>query len=145
MKKIIKILFSIAISIILSLALYFGLNTNSLLVKFYGISILTVGSGSMLPELSVGDVIIIKACDDYKINDIITYNVNNEYLVTHRIIEKDGNTFVTKGDNNNIQDREIVLKENIEGKVIYNSQILKFIYEYWLILIIAILFILIII
>ncbi|MBQ7411152.1 MAG: signal peptidase I [Clostridia bacterium] len=145
MKKIIKILCSITISIILSLALYFGLNTNSLLVKFYGISILTVGSGSMLPELSVGDVIIIKACDDYKINDIITYNVNNEYLVTHRIIEKDGNTFVTKGDNNNIQDREIVLKENIEGKVIYNSQILKFIYEYWLILIIAILFILIII
>lgn len=132
-------------SIMLGLFLNFGFKSTNLLVKFYGISILTVSSGSMIPEFSVGDVIIIKECDNYNINEIITYNVNDEYLVTHRIIEKYGEDFVTKGDNNNIQDKDVVLKENVEGKVIYNSKILKFINEHWLIIIFVLLLIFIIV
>lgn len=107
-------------------------------------SALVVSSGSMQPELAIGDVIIIKEVNDYKENDIITYNVNNEYLVTHRIIEINEDNFITKGDNNTSKDKEIVLKENIEGKVIYNSKILKLIYRYWLIIILIVVLLLLI-
>lgn len=99
----------------------------------------------MKPELAIGDIIIIKECDEYNKNDIITFNVNDEYLVTHRIIEKRGDNFVTKGDNNTSKDEELVQKENIVGKVIYNSKILKFIYKYWLLIILGIILLLLIV
>ena len=90
-----------------------------------------------------GDIIIIKDSDDYEVGDIITYNNNNDYLITHRIISKEGALFETKGDNNNTKDRNIVSKDKIEGKVICNSKLLRFIYENWLIVMIVVLFLLI--
>ena len=133
MRKIVKILFSIILSLILTAALYIGLNNKVPSIKFWGTRILIVSSGSMSPELSLGDIIIIKEYSDYNVGDIVTYNVDNQYLVTHRIIEKNGEQFVTKGDNNNTEDKELVKKNNIEGKVICNSKILKFVYSHWLI------------
>lgn len=144
MRKIIRILLSIIISLILSLAIYYGVNANGLTTKLYGYTTLIVGSGSMQPELMVGDVIIIKECDNYNKNDIITFNVDNEYLVTHRIIEKNEDHYITKGDNNNSADERIVLEESIEGKLICNSKILKFIYNNWILVILAIVILLII-
>ncbi len=88
-------------------------------------------------------IIIIKECADYKVGDVITYNVNNEYLVTHRIIEKENGNFVTKGDNNNTKDNTKVTKSDIEGKVILNSKLLKFLYKHWLITVLVVLLILI--
>ncbi len=141
MKKIIRIIFSIFISIILSLIVYYGITNKSLLIDIGGLSILTVSSNSMQPELAVGDIIIIKKCSDYKINDIITYSVDEQYLVTHRIIEKEGNNFYTKGDSNNVSDSEIVKIENVKGKLIYNSKLLKLIYKHWLLFILIVLII----
>ena len=144
MREIIRILLSIIISIILSLAIYYGVNANGLTTKLYGYTTLIVSSGSMQPELMVGDVIIIKECDSYNKNDIITFNVDNQYLVTHRIIEKNENHYITKGDNNNSADDNIVLEEQIEGKLIHNSKVLKFIYNNWILVILAIVVLLII-
>lgn len=79
---------------------------------------LVIKSGSMQPILNIGDIIIIKKQNDYEIGDIITYNFNDEYFVTHRIIEKIDKDFITKGDNNTCEDEEHVKLENIEGKVI---------------------------
>lgn len=141
MKKIIRIIFSIFISIILSLIVYYGITNKSLLIDIGGLSILTVSSNSMQPELTVGDIIIIKKCSDYKINDIITYSVDEQYLVTHRIIEKEGNNFYTKGDSNNVSDNEIVKIENVKGKLIYNSKLLKLIYKHWLLFVLIVLII----
>lgn len=141
MKKIIRIIFSIFISIILSLIVYYGITNKSLLIDIGGLSILTVSSNSMQPELAVGDIIIIKKCSDYEINDIITYSVDEQYLVTHRIIEKEGNNFYTKGDSNNVSDSEIVKIENVKGKLIYNSKLLKLIYKHWLLFILIVLII----
>lgn len=137
MKKIIKILFSIVLSVILSLALYFAITNKEPNINFLGMRALIISSGSMEPELMIGDVIIIKQDDDYNVGDIITFNDNNS-LVTHRIVKKDGSQFVTKGDNNNTQDREIVNYTDIQGKVILNSKILKFIYAHWLVTILAV-------
>lgn len=143
MKSIVKFIFALILSILLSLLLYHKMINSDLLTKICGISVLRVESGSMENTLSIGDIIIIKECADYKVGDIITYNVNNEYLVTHRIIEKENGNFVTKGDNNNTKDNTKVTKSDIEGKVILNSKLLKFLYKHWLITVLVVLLILI--
>ncbi|MCX4255253.1 MAG: signal peptidase I [Bacilli bacterium] len=144
MRKIINILVSLAISIILSVVLMYGITNYTNLIKFCGIGSLIVSSGSMEPELSIGDIIIIKECANYEVGDIITYNVEDKYFVTHRIVDKEGNDFVTKGDNNNVKDNQIVLKENIEGKVILNAKLLRVMYEHYILIVSAIILLLII-
>ena len=52
--------------------------------------------------------------------DIITYEEDDNYFVTHRIISKDGNSLITKGDRNNELDNEIS-SSKIIGKVIFHS------------------------
>ncbi len=69
-----------------------------------------VASGSMKPNINIGDVVIIKKCtaNDIEVNDIIEYKRKN-FSVIHRVIEKyqvDGEIFfITKGDNNKTADR----------------------------------------
>ena len=144
MRKIIKILLMLIFSIILSTVVFYKTTNDGLLTKICGVSVLQVSSGSMENELKIGDIILIKECNEYKVNDIITYNVDNEYLVTHRIIEeRNGNSFTTKGDNNNTIDSKSVSKDNIEGKVIYKFKLLKWLYIFWYITIIVVFLILI--
>lgn len=88
----------------------------------FGISILQVSSNSMVPTFQKGDFIIIKKQSDYDVGDIITYIVaeeNQKYYVTHRIIQKNGNEYITKGDANNREDSQIVNNNTIKGKVMF--------------------------
>ena len=76
----------------------------------------------MLPKFKKGDFIIIKKQKEYNIGDIITYSIsegNNVYYVTHRIIKKYENEYVTKGDANNKEDNYKVYENVIKGKVIF--------------------------
>lgn len=72
----------------------------------------------MFPEFSTNDIVIIQKTNSYEVGDIITYNYENKYLVTHRIVKKENNGFITKGDNNNSEDIENIKVENVKGKVI---------------------------
>ena len=72
----------------------------------------------MYPKLEKGDIVLIKKYNNYIKGDIITYSFEDNYLVTHRIIEKNNEGFITKGDNNNSEDNELIKLENIKGKVI---------------------------
>lgn len=104
---------------------------NSLLIIFlkivkkeepsspFGISLFQISSNSMAPTFYKDDFIIIKKEEDYNIGEIITYKINNNCLVTHRIIEKYKNVFITKGDANNIKDEEEIPREAVVGKVVY--------------------------
>ena len=94
-----------------------------------------------MPEIKVKEIIIILKSKEYKENDIITYKINNSYFITHRIISKTEEGYITKGDFNNTEDDRIVTKEQIQGKVIFHSKILGKIYEfrYYIILILIIL------
>ena len=119
MKKIIYIV----VLIILYMAIL--LNVLSLSgISLLGFRIYKVGSGSMRPYLNVNDTIIIKKCDDYKLNDIVTYQNNEEY-VTHRIVSINNSEIITKGDANNTQDDPIT-KDKIVGKLIYKFHIFGF-------------------
>lgn len=79
----------------------------------------------MQPTLNIDDVIIVKSCDIRNLNknDIITFT-KDEKTISHRIVkiiekEKD-RTFVTKGDNNKVEDDGFVHNDQIYGKVIFN-------------------------
>lgn len=93
------------------------LNKNS---QTFGVTVLRVSSNSMIPTFKKGDVILIKKQKEYNIGDIITYEVGeqeNKYLVTHRIIKKSENGYITKGDANNTQDEETIYENVIKGKL----------------------------
>lgn len=76
-------------------------------------------SGSMVPNINVYDVVIInKKSKEFQEGDIITFNVNNQY-VTHRVVgfEKP-EKIITKGDANEYTDSINLRKEDLYGKVI---------------------------
>ena len=81
----------------------------------FGIGTSVVLSGSMEPELSVDDLIIVKKHDTYNVGDVIVYQSNGT-LIVHRIIEMNGEEIIAQGDANNTPDDPINL-ESIKGKV----------------------------
>ena len=109
------------IGIVLGLFVYTqnakGLVKDKMPMPFgYGMSV--VLSGSMESRLSADDLVIIKATDDFKVNDIVLYQ-DGDSLVIHRIIEIDGDTVTTKGDANNIAD-DPIQKSQIKGVLVYD-------------------------
>lgn len=117
MKRFIKfIIYLLIISIVISIIYFKFINNNQVL----GYNCLRVLTGSMEPEIQVGENIIIKKCKEYNVGDIITYISNEGNLITHRIISINENTYCTKGDANNVQDPEPVLSNQIYGKVIFH-------------------------
>lgn len=112
------IIFVLSIIAILAIWGFIQLNIqNKEYVNIFGYSILSTETGSMSPTIEQGDIIIIKIGDEIKENDIITYKQDN-VLITHRIEQIDGNTIITKGDYNNIQD-EPIEKSQVIGKAVY--------------------------
>lgn len=91
--------------------------------SFLGIKTYTIVSGSMQPELNIGDMVVVKEITDDELNigDIISYR-NGQSVVTHRIHKiyyKDGQKqYITKGDYNNVEDSTILTIDSIEGKVV---------------------------
>lgn len=79
----------------------------------------------MSPKLKVGDYILIKKSDDYKVGDIITYKSKKTYI-THRIVYINKTKIVTKGDRNNINDDFINIKD-VVGKFIMKLTVITFI------------------
>lgn len=100
-------------------------NTNkNEIPSVFGYKPFIVLSGSMETEIYKGDLIIAKVIDprNLKINDIIAFRDYEDTVTTHRIIdivENDGQTmFITKGDNNNTQDQNLVTFNDVEGKFV---------------------------
>ena len=123
MKKVFKISLDIILIIaIISLCAYF-------ILRLLGITeIYKVKTGSMEDGIHTGDYILIYRKSEYKLGDIVTYEKNG-YHITHRIIKKNGNKVITKGDANNSEDEEISTSD-IVGKVIYNGGILNFLINF---------------
>ena len=83
--------------------------------SFFGYSAFEVKTGSMKPTISPSDVIIVKSEKNPNVNDIITYKNKGDFI-THRVVEKSDNNYITKGDANNTRDGAITSDE-IVGKV----------------------------
>ncbi len=64
-------------------------------------SFVTTHGHSMNPLYYQGDLVIVDKAHDYRVGDIVAYQVKAQHLtVLHRIIGGDANGFVMKGDNN---------------------------------------------
>lgn len=98
--------------------------------KTPSISLYTIISPSMVPNINVHDVVFVKKTntDKLKVGDVITFYSTNAYFggtpITHRIIEildvpGTGKMFRVKGDANATADEEKVKPSNIIGKVLF--------------------------
>lgn len=85
--------------------------------KAFGWSTAVVLSGSMADAINVDDYIIIHEQKQYDIEDIISFEQEG-MLITHRIVGKTQDGFVTKGDANDTEDNHPVKEEEIVGKVV---------------------------
>lgn len=101
----------------------------------FGHQMYFIRTGSMSPYLEPGDVIISKKYDGGELvagndGDVVTYygDVNgNVEMITHRVIEIDGEKIVTKGDFNNTVDSPIT-KNDIEAVMVYKTVVIDKIY-----------------
>ncbi len=84
--------------------------------NFMGYSVFKVISDSMAPTIVKNDVIIVKIKSEIKKNDIITYKLKDDFI-THRVVEIKKDSYITRGDSNNVGDSP-VSKDIIVGKVV---------------------------
>ena len=82
----------------------------------FGWGFSVVLSGSMEPELSVYDLIAVRAAEDYAVGDVVVYQSRGE-LIVHRLVELRGDEAVTKGDANPSPDPPISTSQ-IKGRVV---------------------------
>ena len=112
--------------------------------NIFGNKAFVIVSGSMIPEINIGDIVFARETNNLNSGDIIAFRKESSVIV-HRIVkEMDINgeaMFQTKGDNNNIEDKELVRKSTIEGvvfgKIPYIGNILMYLYNHLLIVIIV--------
>jgi len=107
-------------------------------VKGLGLQIFTVLSGSMEPTYHTGSVIYVKTVDvdALQAGDPITYYLDNDTIVTHRIVEivteneTQKRLFRTKGDANNLEDGRLLESSEVIGKPIFSIPYLGFLVNY---------------
>lgn len=109
--------------------------------SLFGYSIYRVSSGSMEPELMVGDVILDKTVDnpeDLKVGDVITFRSDDygDMLITHKIIkapyEENGKLMLqTKGIANEVEDKPI-RADSVKGIMICKVDYLDTVYNIFL-------------
>ena len=119
---VIVISFLLIAILIMNLSIMFQAKKNNDKVpSVFGIKPFMVLSGSMENEIHVGDLILTKIVDPstIKVNDVIAFRDEENTVTTHRIIDivlDNGETyFITKGDNNNSQDKNLVAYKDVEG------------------------------
>lgn len=121
LKTVLRLILLVVCGAILGVNVYLA-NANSLVgnkmpMPFgYGASV--VLSGSMEPEFSKGDLIIVAEADSYAKGDIVVFPDGAD-LVVHRIIEESDDTVTTKGDANDVEDMPIE-RSAIKAKVLFH-------------------------
>lgn len=116
-----KILSGIIVLLLIGLTAFFTYQNMHSSKSVIGIRPLTVLTNSMQPEFSAGDLIFIKEVDvsDISVGDIITYWLDENKSITHRVTKLVGEEFVTKGDNNNVEDEKLVTGEQVMGELVF--------------------------
>lgn len=109
----------ILVSIIIIIGIYYIIQIkvlNNDYANLFGYTFFEVATGSMSPTIEVGDIVIVKITKDVEENDIIVYKEEKNFI-THRLIEKEDDKWIAKGDANNSQDKPIE-QSDILGEVI---------------------------
>lgn len=108
-------------------------------VRLFGLNVYAVLSGSMEPTYPVGSLLYVRQVDyrDLEVGDPITFMLDEDTVVTHRIIEvlpdeNDPQTlrFFTQGDANDLPDGSSVHYKNIIGKPVFRIPYLGYVSAY---------------
>lgn len=141
--KLIKniICWTLIVVLVFTLVVFFMSRINGSTPSVFGYSIFRVSSGSMEPELMVGDIILDKTVDnpeDLKVGDVITFKSSDygDLLVTHKVIkapyEENGKLMLqTKGIANEVEDKPISV-DNVKGIMICKVDYLDTVYNVFL-------------
>jgi len=132
MIKIYKVFYYIVIGFIGIIAVLLVVSVLPITGNF---KIKIVQSGSMQPEIKMGSIVAIKPVDDYRIGDVITFQVaKNKEPITHRIhdikVVEGEPRYITKGDANNAPDQREVSQREIIGKVLFNIPYLGYVIDF---------------
>lgn len=73
-------------------------------------------SGSMEPNIHIGDYVIIDVNGNYNIGDVVMFKRGNVYIA-HRVMNIDDDYIITKGDSNETEDVETP-KDSVVGPVV---------------------------
>jgi len=121
-RKLIINILTIAIPIIVTIAIYFGLQ----IALGTDTPFVAVAGGSMSPALEVGDLVIVQGipATDIQVRDIIVFDPPQVSRTIHRVTRiqtlLNGTIqFKTKGDANEDEDSYWVLENNVHGRVLY--------------------------
>lgn len=132
-KKIIKTTIEWLLYIIFVVLIIWG--TPKVLAKVLDTPypIASITSSSMWPVLKSGDMVFIKGVkdkNDINVGDIVVYNnpstgSGQGGFTIHRVVKLDQETFITKGDANNVNDQPVKYDEligktvNVSGKPLH--------------------------
>ena len=131
MKKVLSVVVDILAWILLIFAflitiMVFGSEKNNGVPTLLGYMPMSVQSDSMSPTFKKGDLIVVKKVDDLyslKEDDVITFYTivdGQKVINTHRIVriseEDNTKSFITRGDNNPVDDETPVSASDIIGK-----------------------------
>ncbi len=83
----------------------------------FGFAVAQVVSGSMEPQISIGDMIVTRAAEEYAVGDVIMFRDGDGTYTTHRIIALGEDTYITQGDANSAAD-DPVARGDVVGKVV---------------------------
>lgn len=107
------------VSILIIIGIYYIVQIKVLKKDYsnlFGYTFFEVATGSMSNTIEIGDIVIVKITKKVNKNEIIVYK-DGDNFITHRLIEKDGDKLVAKGDANNSEDKPIK-EEQILGLVV---------------------------
>lgn len=116
---ILRTVLLVVISLVLGVNIYLWNASNLVgdqMPMPFGYGAAVVLSGSMEPELSVDDMILVHDTGDYAVGDIVVYQSHGS-LVVHRVVATDNATLTTRGDANNTDDEPIELTA-VKGEVV---------------------------
>ena len=85
--------------------------------------IVSIASNSMKDSISRGDAVVVEETKNIDLYDIIEFKAD-KIIIVHRVIgiekHNDGTIlYITKGDNNNIADKDKIKEDQIIGKVLF--------------------------
>ena len=112
---------------------------NNQVPNVFGYSVMQIISYSMEPEIKKDEYILVKKVDisDIEEHDIITFYSTDPTIYgrinTHRVVRRNetNDGFVTKGDNNLIEDKYDVLDENVIGRYVTTLGVLTVVLNFF--------------
>ena len=133
-KKAFRIVIKVVTGVILAaIAVVFILSKINGPVFLFGRTTMWVMTDSMSPTIHARSYILVEkaTAEDVEEGDIVAFISTDPQisgmLNTHRVIKKDGNVFVTKGDGNPVDDGQYSAKaENIVGKYVKTLPVMTF-------------------